>query len=272
MFTLGCESEDEASTTESGGAMAGGEMAAGAMAGGEMAAGAMAGGEMAAGAMAGGEMAGGEMAGGEMAGGAMPGGAMAGGAMAGGAMTGGEMGAGGAEPPFMADCSMPNMMCYTPRASPGGNPRLMIQVVNVPASTVELVNRTNEDINLNGWVIVQGDTATALLANDDAFVVGALDTLVLAMGVAGSVEGADTLEMAGELALYSEGSAEQPANLRAYLAWGAASPSEAAVQAAALGLWPAGEYAGICGDNIGLVGVGDVSGPNGYRSVPANCF
>ena len=225
---------------------------------------AAAGGEMAA---AGGEMA---AAGGEMA--------AAGGEMAGGGMeaSGGEMGGGGAEPPFVADCSMPNMMCYTPRASPADNPRMMIQLVNVPSNVIELVNRTNEEINMDGWVMVQGATTTPLPTAADAFTVGSIGTLRLEFGTMsgddGTPVGGDALELAGELAIYADADTTQAENLRVYLAWGAASESDAAAHAAAQGLWPAGEYAGICGGNVGLVGVGNVSNSTGYRSIPANCF
>ena len=277
LLIFGCGDDGDDSTdgtggeASAGGAMTGGEMTGGAMPGGAIPGGAMTGGAMPGGEMAGGTMTGGEMAGGAMPGGAMPGGAMPGGTMAGGAMAGGEMAAGGEMPPFMADCSMPNMMCYTPRASPGNNPRLMVQVVNVPASTIELVNRTNEDIDMTGWVIVRGDDVTALPVNAEDTVIGSIDTYDLNFG-ANATQGGDPLALTGELAIYADANTNDAANLRVYLAWGAPSASPAAAHAAAVGLWPAGQYAGICGENVGLVGVGDVSGPNGYRSVPANCF
>jgi hypothetical protein len=184
-----------------------------------------------------------------------------------------ESGAGGMEPmPFMADCSMPNQMCYTPRAAASGDPRLMIQVVDITRNVIQLVNRSNEPIDLEGWVAVQNQ-ATTPLASTEIGAINAVDLEFGTMASEGAIPvGGEPVEMVDELALYATADTSEAANLRVYLAWGAAPESEAAEHAAQLGLWPAGQYAGICGDNVGLLAVGDVHAPGGYRSVPANCF
>ena len=184
-----------------------------------------------------------------------------------------EAGAGGMEPmPFMADCSMPNQMCYTPRAAASGTPRMMIQVVDVPRNIIQVVNRSNDPIDMDGWVAVQKQATTPLMG----MVVEPFATLDLEFGTMASegatAVGGESVEMVDELALYEAADTNEAANLRVYLAWGDATESQAAEHAAQLGLWPAGEYAGICGENVGLLAVGDVHAPAGYRSVPAECF
>jgi hypothetical protein len=172
-----------------------------------------------------------------------------------------------------------NTQCFTPLPSAGVFPRLLIQSVQFgPVDRVVLKNVSGDDIDFTGWFICRRPNYQQL---PDGFILHQVGTVTIHLGESGTNTDSDifidtftNLTADDEIAVFQNGDDfDNPDNMVAYVRWGSPANGETRESEAVTDqLWSSRQYVPVCGDNQGIVAVGDVTIPHGWKDEPASCF
>jgi len=170
-------------------------------------------------------------------------------------------------------------ICFTPLPSVGTNPRVAPRFLRYEDEDLfQIRNVTEHPLNLDGWYLSTGTASTALPNGIDMPING---NFTFHLGQAGTDDSTNayladpalSLDATGEVALFSAQDFTSPENIKLYMRWGALPSGDTNIEVAHQAeLWHREAFIPVCDGYVGIVVVGNISIPHGFRSQTYECF